>query len=41
MIHYSATADVMAAIDEAAAEAVLIHGKEGPGVQQPRETTGA
>ncbi|MET4289702.1 pimeloyl-ACP methyl ester carboxylesterase [Bradyrhizobium sp. LB8.2] len=33
MIHHSATADVMAAIDEAAAEAVLIHGREGPGVQ--------
>jgi pimeloyl-ACP methyl ester carboxylesterase len=41
MIHHSATADVMAAIDEAAAEAVLMHGREGPGVQQPQETSGA
>jgi hypothetical protein len=32
---------VMAAIDEAAAEAVLTHGREGPGVQQPRENSGA
>lgn len=34
MIHHSATADVMAAIDEAAAEAVLTHGREGPGVSR-------
>jgi pimeloyl-ACP methyl ester carboxylesterase len=41
MIHHSATADVMAAIDEAAAEAVLTHGREGSRAQQPRETSGA
>ncbi|MCK1654645.1 alpha/beta hydrolase [Bradyrhizobium sp. 149] len=41
MIHHSATADVMAAIDEAAAEAVLIHGRESPGVQHAQETSGA
>ena len=41
MIYHSATADVMAAIDEAAAEAVLTHGREGSRAQQPRETSGA
>jgi pimeloyl-ACP methyl ester carboxylesterase len=41
MIHQSATADVMAAIDEAAAEAVLIHGGEVSPVQQPREASDA